>query len=286
MFLIYAFISLIGWATSDIFGTTASRKLGSYNTAFYTYLISAVYTLVFVPFGLNSLHNFSVRQIIFTVFLAIIQALSFFAFSEGLKIGNSSIVGTIAGAFTSVVVVLSVIFLGERLNLLQTSAIVIIFIGLFFSTIHLSDIKNIHAIINKGNVFALVAMVGWGIYFTFIKIPVEQAGFFWPTMVTNCTGVLLFLLFGVKKINLTKKFKHSGILAAFISGTIGTTATFSFNYAIGHGFSSLVAPISGAYPALFALLAYYYFKDPLTVQQKFGMGVTLVGIVYLSFLSG
>lgn len=285
MFLIYAFISLFGWAISDIFGTVASRKLGSFNTAFYTYLIAAVYGLFFIPFALSNDHNFTWPLILLTIFLGVIQALGYVAFSEGLKVGNSSIVGTIAGAFTSLVVVLSVIFLGDRLSLWETGAIIIIFIGLFFSSINISEIKNIHSIINKGNFYALIAMIGWGIYFTFIKIPVQHAGVFLPSVVTNFAGLLFFFLIGVRKIKKTKHIKRSGILAAFASGLIGSTATFAFNYAIGHGLSSIVAPISGGYPALFALLAYYYFKDPLSKQQRLGMVVTLCGILLLSYFS-
>jgi drug/metabolite transporter (DMT)-like permease len=286
MFLIYAFISLVGWGIGDVFSTIASRKLGSFNTAFYAYLISAIYGLIFVPFSLSYLPHLTVSLVLLTVFLAIIQSLGFFAFSEGLKVGNSSLVGTIAGAFTSLVVILSVLFLGDRLNGGQILAIIVIFLGLFFSSIHLKEIKNIHSVINRGTFYAFVALIGWGIYFTFIKIPVEHAGFFWPSMITNLAGTIFFFVLGPKKITFAKHHRRKGIPAALLAGILGSTASFAFNYAIGKGMTSVVAPISGAYPALFALLAYYYFKDPLSNQQKMGMVVTLGGIVLLSYLSG
>lgn len=285
MFLFYAVISLIGWGTGDFFGAIAARRLGSYNTSFYTYAICAVYGLAFIPFALGTLHYFTTTLLLFTVFLAIIQALGYFAFCEGIKIGNSSLVGTIGGSFTSLVVILSVIFLGDRLNAGQLVAIIGIFIGLLFSSVNFSEIRNIRTIINKGNLYGLLAMIGWGIYFTFIKIPVEHAGFFWPTMITNCTGALFFALIGFKKIKGIKKYIHKGIPAALASGLLGSSASYSYNYAIGNGLSSIVAPIAGGYPAIFVLLAYFYFKDPLSTQQKIGMVVMLCGIVLLSFLS-
>lgn len=285
MFLVYAFISLIGWGIGDFFGAIAARRLGSFNASFYTYAICALYGLLLIPFALGSLHNFTPLLMLLTIFLAVIQALGYFAFCEGIKIGNSSLVGTIGGSFTSLVVILSVIFLGDRLNGGQLLAIIGIFVGLFFSSVNFSEIRNIRSIINKGNFYGLIAMICWGIYFTFIKIPVEHAGFFWPTMITNCAGALFFLFIGYKKIKGIKRYIHKGIPAALAAGLIGSTASYAFNYAIGNGLSSIVAPIAGGYPALFALLAYFYFKDPLSRQQKSGMVVMLCGIILLSYLS-
>jgi len=48
---------------------------------------------------------------------------------------------------------------------------------------------------------------------------------------------------------------------------------------------SVVAPIAGANPTLFVLLAFFVFKDRLTKQQILGIVLTLLGIVWLSFLS-
>ena len=64
-----------------------------------------------------------------------------------------------------------------------------------------------------------------------------------------------------------------------------TGGGFSLNFALEKGLTSIVVPIAGAYPALFVLLAFLVFKDPITRQQIAGIITTLVGIVLLSVFS-
>lgn len=223
-------------------------------------------------------------MILLTVFLSIIQLFAFLAYNEGLKIGNSSLIGTIAGSFTSFVVILSVLFLGESLTRLEVASIIVIFLGLFLSSVHLSDLRKRKSLMNKGIVLALLAMVGWALYFTFIKLPVRQSGFFWPSYITTIVGTIGFLLIDLRRIKKPEFGLKNGIPAAFMSGALLSVGSFAFNFAIGRGLSSVVAPIAGAYPALFALLAYLIFKDQITRQQKVGMVVTLLGIIVLAYL--
>lgn len=119
--IFFAIISLLGWGIGDVFTTSATRKIGSFNASFYGYFFGLVLATLYVPFALDSLINFSLPLIVLTAILAVAQLLAFFAYNEGLKIGNSSLVGTIAGAFTSVVVILSILFLGETLLMPQFS---------------------------------------------------------------------------------------------------------------------------------------------------------------------
>ena len=281
----FAIVSLLGWGTGDIFTTFASRKMGSYNSTFYGYLFGGLLAAFYIPLALNTWKSFNISLIFLTLILTIIKIIAVLAYNEGLKIGNSSIVGTIAGAFTSVVVILSLLFLGEKLSAMQSLSIIIIFAGLFLSSVNFSDLRNKKSIINKGTVFALIATFGWGVYGTFIKIPVREVGFFWPSFMENIIGIFYFMIFGLKRIKKQSFGIQSGFLAVFLSGVLLTTASFSFNFAIGQGLSSIVAPIAGAYPALFALLAYFIFKDPSGKHQKLGMITTLLGIILLAYFS-
>ncbi len=283
--IIFAFVSLIGWGVGDVFQTYASRKIGAYNASFYGYFFGGLLATLYIPFALASWKYFSAPMLLLTILLSVVQLLSFLAYNEGLKIGNSSLVGTIAGAFTAVVVILSLIFLGEKLSAQQLVSIIVIFTGLFLSSINFSDLKIRKSIINKGTIFALLAMAGWAIYFTFIKIPIREAGFFWPSYVTSVVGALFFVVFGLRRIKVPKLSYLSGFPAVFLSSALLTIGSFSFNFGISRSLSSIVAPIAGAYPALFALLAFLIFKDPITGQQKTGMVIVLLGVILLSYFS-
>lgn len=48
---------------------------------------------------------------------------------------------------------------------------------------------------------------------------------------------------------------------------------------------AVIVPIAGSSPTLFALLAFFVFKESITKQQILGIVTTLVGIVFLSIFS-
>src|SRR3989338_2363076 len=129
-------------------------------------------------------------------------------------------------------------------------------------------------------------MICWGIYFTFIKIPVQQIGWFWPgyiSVLTSLPGIWFFIK--LREIKLSKFNFKGSFYPLFANAFLLGVGALSFNLAIEKGFTSIVAPIAGSYPTIFVLLAYLIFKDPITRQQIFGIIVTLIGIVLLSIFS-
>ena len=128
-------------------------------------------------------------------------------------------------------------------------------------------------------------MFSWGIYFALIKIPISRIGWFWPNYFSFLIFPLIYFYMKVKRIELQKPTTN-GILIALIASTILVRiAELSFNFGISKGLVSIVAPIAGANPTLFVVLAFLFFKDPITKQQILGIVTTLVGIVLLSIFS-
>lgn len=284
--IIFALVSYVGWGVGDIFGVVSARKLGGYSTTLWSYIFSIIILTFLLPFAPGNIRDFNLSTLFLNILLAIIGAVGFVAFNEGMRLSNASLVGTIAAAFATLAAVLSIVFLGERITTLQATAIVIAFVGVVFCTFNFKDLKKGKLIRNKGLILALVAMVTWGIYFAFIKIPIRQVGWFWPVYVGMISVLPLYLLFvRFRQIKIVKP-TLKGALPYLLTGIITLRiAELSFNYAISIGLTAIVAPIAGSYPSLFVVLASIFFKDPITTQEKFGIVVTIAGVVLLSLLS-
>lgn len=132
---------------------------------------------------------------------------------------------------------------------------------------------------------AFVTMITWGIFFSFIRIPVSEIGWYWPAYFSIALFPLILLVMKVRKIKLQKVNKKNILLPLIISTVILSAGDFSYNFAISKGLTSIVVPIAGANPVLFILLAFIFFKDKVTKQQIAGIVTTLVGIVLLSVFS-
>lgn len=206
-------------------------------------------------------------------------------FCEALIVGNPSIVGTVAASFSAVVAVFSIIFLKETISLSQCIGIAIIFTGVILSSLDFNQLKQGKIFKDKGVFFAVIVMFCWGIYFTFVKIPVKQIGWFWPNYIVFACVPLFYLYIKLKKIKLQKPNYKNAFVPVMLSALLLRTAEFTYNVAIDKGLSAIVAPIAGSYPILFAPLAYFFFKDKVTKQQIAGAVTTIIGIIFLSFIS-
>src|SRR3989344_1807827 len=118
--IFFAIISYFGWGIGVLLEAVAARKLRPYSLIFWSYVFTVVLLGLYAPFRLGDLKNLTVEL------LGLILILSFIAFFmgiifyyEALRIGNRALVGTIASSFPIVAVILSIIFLGERVNTQQ-----------------------------------------------------------------------------------------------------------------------------------------------------------------------
>lgn len=282
MAIFFALIAFFGWGVGDIFATVVTRKIGGYSASLWDLVLRLVIFSLYIPFALNELKFITLNTFLLIIVLGFVWIIGVLAFYEGLRVGNVSLIGTIAASFSVLVVILSIVFLKESLTAFQIVAIFTIFLGLFLSTLDLKGIKIGQQVVARGVLFAFIAMIAWGIYFTFIKIPVRQIGWFWPTYLSSFPFFIVPLLAKLRNIKINKPNFRGALLPLVVAVVLAGTGNLSFNFAVGQGLTAIVAPIAGSYPVIFVILAFFIFKEPITRQQIGGIITTLFGIVLLS----
>ena len=283
--ILFALVSYIGWGAGDLFAAISGRKIGSLSATFW-FLLLAV--LIFLPFGILFKEQAShiTPKIILLVFtLSTIGNIGLITFYEALRVGNPTLVGTVSSSFVGITVLLSIIFLNEIITLPQGLAILIILLGLIVASLDVTKIKKQELFSNKGILYALISALTWGVYWTFIKIPVLEIGWYWTSILAYCSFPTIWLLMVFKKQKLAGFKDKKSLLSALGNAFLTGIGSFSFNFAIGNGLTAIVAPIAGSYPTLFAVLSYFFFKEPIKKNEVIGIVATLIGIVLLAFLS-
>lgn len=282
MAIVFALIAFVGWGVGTVFGGLASKKIGSYSSVFWSFLFSIILTSFYIPFSIGELRSITPQTIAWLFVLILIGIIPVISLYEGFRVGNASLVGTIGSAFSALVVILSIVFLGNKINLSQSFSVIIIILGLFLATLNFNNYNLKKLITDKGAPYGLVAMIFWGIYFTFVAIPTKEIGWFWPAYTSYFGIVLIYIFTKVKKIQLVFPKDRNTKLFIILNAVCIGAALFSYNLAISIGQAAVVAPIAGAYPVLFASIAYFVFKDRLNRQQIIGIVTTLIGIISLS----
>jgi drug/metabolite transporter (DMT)-like permease len=275
----------VGFAANDLTGAIGSRKLTAARMTLYAWLCGCVLMVLSVPFLFRN--SLSLRPLLVNAVLALIMAIAYPLFLYTLQHGNATINGVIAGTFPIWVVLLSLLFFDETLTAVQAGCILVIFVGVILSTLHLTRRTRLHNLFSRSSLLALVVSLMWGIYFAFIRIPIEQYGWFEANVVTQVFATLASLLLLLPIIRRSKplKFQRKQLTWPAINASAGFTSSLAYNYALTLGNSSIVAPIAGSYPGLYALASYFIFKESLTRLQVAGLLLVLSGVIGLSFAS-
>lgn len=288
--IITGLISFVGWGSGDVFGTYTARKLGGVAASFFASIASLIFALLLFPYMPGNFGDYTFPILLLNIILAFFGVAGNIALNVGLKASNAPLVGTISGSFPAVVILIGVLIFNDHVSFYQFIAIVLIFAGIILSSHTNSKGDRSKFWKDKGIHFAFLAMITWGIYFSFIRIVMEQVGWFLPHFITIViaipSGYLIYKLTNEsKKLSFKSIYSFRVLGAIFCTAILLRTADFSFNIAIQKGLSGISGAIGGAYPVLFVILSYLVFKDPLTRFQKQGIGITLTGIILLSFVS-
>ncbi len=284
--IFFALVAFLTWGIGDVFGTSATRKIGGYSTTLWFLVLQTIIFGALGIFFINNLTNLTLSLFTLNTVLGFLGAIGLIAFYEALRIGNASLVGTISASFAAVTVILSIIFFKESPTFAQSIAILIVFIGLIVSTLDFKELKGRKLYLNKGVLLSLIPMVTWGIYWTFIKIPVKQIGWFWPGYISSAVSLpAVFAYIYLKKIKIQSINTKNAFLPLVANAVLLGIGALSYNHAVDTNLTTIVAPIAGAYPALFAILAWFAFRDPIKKVEIMGIIITLTGIVLLSAFS-
>jgi len=287
--IVAGLISFLGWGTGDIFGAYSSRKIGGVATSFLASIASFVFALFLLPFAPGKFADFTPFILTLNIFLALFAILGNISLNISLKSSNAQIAGTIAGSFPVVVILIGILIFHDQISFLELSSIILIFTGIILCSLDKSDQSKSNFWKDRGIHFAFLAMICWGIYFSFIRVVMEKVGWFIPhfvaIMIAIPSGYLIYKMTNESaKISFKSNF-YKIFGAVVCCAILLRTGDFAFNIAIQNGFSGIAGAIGGAYPALFVILSHFIFKDPLTRFQKQGITIALLGIILLSFVS-
>ena len=272
MAIFFALITLIGWGVGDLFIAIVARKIGSLYANFWEMVVSIILISFYIPFAgsINDIPLFFLAG-----GLGFILAFGTLFYFKALVIGNASIIGAIGGAFSVPVVLMSIIFFGDKLTVIQIAAISLIVAGIVLTSIKSEKGKR------GGFKEIFMAIILWSIFYTFIRVPVAKIGWFWSFYPANFFFLILLLAGKIKKDALLVFKDKQTVFLIFIFAFIISIAQFGYNLGITYGYTAIVAPVASAYPVLFVILTRIFFKEKLTKLQTAGVTLTLFAIVLL-----
>lgn len=271
------------WGAGDFCIAVVSKRFGNWTSFIVTRVIILAFLTVPAVILLTRT-EFTPERMALLVLTSFLMASGIFLFFKSLEGDSSTIDGVIAGSFSVVSVIISVIFLKEELNVVQTFSVISIIAGIMFSSLPVLDPKKIF-LIRKTTIYAFITMFLWGIYFVAVKIPSRELGWFWPVFMVRMFG-LMFLPYGFlfkKRIVILPKARGIGtFIFLFLAAVLPASGDSVYNLGVVNSPASLYSTIASSSPIIFVVLSSFKFRQKIAPHQKIGMMIVICGILLLN----
>lgn len=208
---------------------------------------------------------------------------------RNLGAGRTAIVASLYSPF---VVLLSIIFLHERLQGWQWIGFWLVIIGVIIVTYqrHYQSVEK--SLLIKGVIFATASVFVTAASVVAIKPILVNDGFFWMVclrMLAGVVGMLIYLtvrdqLAGVIDDVIHKKHKWRTIVTASVFGTYLAILLWlaGFKYAD----ASVASVLNETSNVMIVLFAWLFLKEPLSLSKSVGATFAFVGVlVFMGLLS-
>lgn len=208
---------------------------------------------------------------------------------RNLGAGRTAIVASLYSPF---VVILSIVFLGERLALWQWLGFALVLFGIFVLTYqrHYSPVDRRHLL--KG-----VALAACSVFFTAsgvvaMKPILVNDGFFWMVslrMVAGLFGMWLYLVIrGRVRVSINEVINGQHRWGAIVAGSVFGSYLALLFWLAGFKYTeaSVASVLNETANIFIVLLAWVFLKEALTKRKLFGIIMTFSGVlIFLGLIS-
>jgi drug/metabolite transporter (DMT)-like permease len=280
--ILFGVLAALGWGVSDFAAAMIAKRVGVLWTVLGVHAasvgVAALYFVLVVGFV-----PISPTQWAALVGLAGIGLTTYFGIYKALQVGPVAIVSPIISAYAVVVILLAVIFAGERLGGLQIIAVSASIGGVVLASLNLNKLSSLNSIVSRGALLALMGMLAIGVWQFSLGIITREMGWFLPLFVSR--GIALAFLLPVTAVASSgqwKQFTIRLVIAVSLAGMVELGALFAFARGTEIGVISIVAAASTIYPALPMIGGLVIFRERISPTQYVGLFVALLGLTMLA----
>jgi len=221
--------------------------------------------------------------------LTILAVLGITAFNTLLYIGLTDTTSTNALIINSTVPILvlfmSYIILKQKINLYQTTGIIVSTLGVVFLILK-ADISNIFSLeFNQGDILIIMSSISWALYSVLIKFkPKDLNDFEYFATIVTIGLILLLPLYLYQGYSIQKELKvlkNNYFIFLYVSIFASITSYYLWHYGIDKIGVSKTAQFTHLMPIFGIILASIFLKETLESYHLLGAMLIAFGI-YLS----
>ncbi|MDD8048265.1 MAG: EamA family transporter [Thomasclavelia sp.] len=287
MWVIYSFLSALFGGITAILAKCGIKKTDSTIATALRTIIVVIFSwlMVFIVGSFNEINHLSRTTWIFLILSGLATGFSWLAYFKALSIGDVNKVVPIDKSSTILTIVLSIIFLGEKVNLLKIVCITMIAIGTYMM-IEKKEIKPNDNEKHSFIFYAILSAVFAALTSILGKVGISGVESNLGTAIrTVVVLIMAWVMVGVtKKGYLLKSLDKKELGFIFLSG-IATGASWLCMYkALQIGEAGVVASIDKLSIVVSIAFSYLVFKERLSIKSFTGLVMIVVGTIVMIFI--
>ena len=276
--LLWGLASAICWGVADMFGRSASMRVGSPTVAWAIQGMGALPALAGVlvfgsPWGSLATADYAVLA----VSTAALFSVGYIVFYRGLARGLVSIVSPVSAGYVVVTALLSAVFLHETIGIDRWMLILVILAG-----IALASTRGRSRATLSGVAHGLIAMTVMGIAFTLWKPMVDVAGAYLAVVSVRVISAGMLGGFLAAMRAPWSPFRNGAGVFVLVAALLDSLGFIVFNLGIERNPVSLIIPVAAAYPVVTVALAWVLLRERLARPQVAGIAIVMGGVVAFS----
>lgn len=278
MAIALALSAALAYGSADFVGGLAARRTSPLLTAFGAQITGLVILLVAMPFlgpAAPTGHDLG-----FGAVAGLFGGVGLVLLYRALAAGPMSVVAPTTALSASVVPILAGLVLGERPGPLAFLGIAVSLVAVVLITRERASEHQAPA----GRQVLTLALAGgaiFGLFFVLLHQTGPEAGL-WPLLAARLTSVPLLALLVVRQVGIGTFEVPRLDRPVIVSGALDMGANICYLIALRHGLLSVVAALTGLYPASTILLAQSHLRERLHLPQVVGLGVAACAAVLIA----
>lgn len=283
MYIIYALLASVFSGLTSVFAKTGIKNTDSILATFLRTIVISLFLLLIVIFkeNINNIFLIDKKTLLFLTLSGISNTLLWICYFKALDLGTVSKVTPVDKTSIVLTLILSSLFLNEKITTIKIISITLILLGTFLTIKKESkDSKD-----NRWILYAILTAVFTSTTTVLSKIGIENTN---TTLITFLrTIVVLIILTTItlfkKKYKYIKDIKSRSWLFIILSG-LSTSLSWLFYFkALALGEASIVFPIEKLSLVVSILISIIFLKEKVSKKQITGIIIIVIGTSLLFF---